>query len=40
MKQVAAWIKEAIESKGSPETLSNIKGQVKELCHRFPVYGA
>jgi glycine hydroxymethyltransferase len=40
MKQVAAWIKEAIESKGSPETLSRIQGQVKELCHRFPVYGA
>lgn len=38
MKLVGAWIKQAIESKGNEATLHTIKNQVKELCHRFPVY--
>lgn len=39
MKQVAAWIKQALESKGNPGQLEKIRGEVRELCHRFPVYG-
>ncbi|MBC7397138.1 MAG: serine hydroxymethyltransferase [Bdellovibrionales bacterium] len=38
MKQIAVWIKQAIESKGDANKLDLIKSQVKELCARFPVY--
>jgi glycine hydroxymethyltransferase len=38
MKQVAVWIKEVIECKGSDAKLSQIKNSVKELCQNFPVY--
>ena len=38
MKQVATWIKEVIESKGSEAKLTQIKNSVKELCKNFPVY--
>jgi len=38
MKQVASWIKQAIETKGDEVKLTQIKKQVKELCLKFPVY--
>ena len=38
MKQVAAWMKDVIESKGNEAKLSTIKKQVKEMCLKFPVY--
>jgi glycine hydroxymethyltransferase len=38
MKQVAAWIKQALEAKGDAGKLERIRGEVRELCHRFPVY--
>lgn len=38
MKQIAGWIKEAIESKGNEAKLTAIKAQVKALCVQFPVY--
>ena len=40
MKQVAAWIHQIIESKGNETTLSKVRADVKELCKKFPVYGA
>ena len=39
MKQIAVWIRDAIQSKGDAGTLQNIRSSVKELCGRFPVYG-
>ena len=38
MKQVATWIKAAIETKGDATKLAQIKASVKELCSKFPVY--
>jgi len=38
MKTVANWIYRVIESKGNEATLAKIKGEVKELCQKFPVY--
>jgi glycine hydroxymethyltransferase len=38
MKQVAAWIHKALESKGDAASLTKIKNEVKELCQKFPVY--
>ena len=40
MKQIALWIRDAVQSKGDAGTLAKIRGSVKELCGRFPVYGA
>jgi len=39
MKTLATWIKQVIESKGNEATLTKIKGEVKTLCARFPLYG-
>lgn len=39
MKTIAQWIKEAIETKGDPQKLSQIKLKVNELCKAHPVYG-
>ena len=38
MKQVGAFIFKALESKGNEATLVKIRGEVKELCGKFPVY--
>jgi glycine hydroxymethyltransferase len=40
MKQIGAWIFDALESKGDAGKLSSLRSQVRELCQRFPVYGA
>jgi glycine hydroxymethyltransferase len=39
MKQIALWIRDAVQSKGDAGTLTRIRESVKELCGRFPVYG-
>ncbi|HBR80056.1 MAG: Serine hydroxymethyltransferase [Candidatus Uhrbacteria bacterium GW2011_GWF2_44_350] len=38
MKQIAAWIDEAITSKDDEIKLADIKNRVKELTDRFPLY--
>jgi glycine hydroxymethyltransferase len=38
MKQIAAWIDEALQSKGDAAKLEQIRSRVRELCHRFPLY--
>lgn len=38
MKQIARWIKEVLGHRGDESFLSRIKGQVRELCERFPFY--
>ncbi|MGH8525298.1 MAG: serine hydroxymethyltransferase, partial [Gammaproteobacteria bacterium] len=37
--QVAAWICEIIENIKSDAVIARIRGEVAELCRRFPVYG-
>ncbi len=38
MKQVAGWIRRALETKGDAAKLEAIRGEVKGLCGKFPVY--
>ena len=38
MKQIASWIDEALQAKGDGAKLEKIRGQVRELCKRFPLY--
>ncbi len=38
MKQVAHWIHQSIETRGDTEKLKKIRGEVREMCHRFPLY--
>lgn len=38
MKLIAGWIKEVLEHRDDDAFLSGIKGQVRELCERFPFY--
>ena len=38
MKQIAAWINEALQAKGDEGKLAKIRGQVRGLCQRFPLY--
>jgi glycine hydroxymethyltransferase len=40
MRRIAHWIRDAVQSKGDAGILAGIRGAVKELCGRFPVYGA
>ena len=39
MKQISAWIAEALEHRTDPARLANIRGEVLELAKRFPLYG-
>ncbi len=38
MKQIALWIKEVLESKGNEAVAKKIKGEVKALCGKYPLY--
>jgi glycine hydroxymethyltransferase len=38
MKQIARWISEALLAKGDPGKLERIRGGVREMCKRFPLY--
>ncbi len=38
MKQIAKWIDEALQARGDGAKLEKIRGQVRELCKRFPLY--
>lgn len=40
LQQVGRWIVEALQSKGDPSRLSALRGAVRELCGRYPVYPA
>jgi glycine hydroxymethyltransferase len=38
MRQIGAWIAEALEHRAEPDVLNRIKRQVLELCEAFPLY--
>ena len=40
VRQVAKWILAVIESEGAGAVVQRVRGEVLELCARFPVYGA
>jgi glycine hydroxymethyltransferase len=37
--QVAEWIAAVIDAEGADEVVQKVRGEVLELCRRFPVYG-
>ena len=39
MRQIGAWIKEALERRSEDAALSRIRGAVAELANQFPLYG-
>ncbi len=38
MAQIATWINRAVENRGNTTELSKIRGEVRSLCARFPLY--
>ena len=38
MKQIATWIEKSMASRGDANILAQIRGEVKELCGKHPVY--
>ncbi len=38
MRQVAAWIDEALKNRDNSAVLDRIRGEIRELCQRFPLY--
>ena len=39
MRTIAEWIADALEHRADPAKLAKIRGQVRELADRFPLYG-
>jgi glycine hydroxymethyltransferase len=39
VEQLVAWISEVLGDIGDPGRLARVRGEVVELCRRFPVYG-
>ncbi len=39
MRQIAGWILEVVESNGEEAVIARVRGQVEELCGRYPVPG-
>jgi glycine/serine hydroxymethyltransferase len=37
MKQIAAWMHQALEGRDKPEVLAKIRGEVIEINKRFPL---
>jgi glycine hydroxymethyltransferase len=40
VRQVANWMADVIDAAGSEASVQRVRGQVLELCRRFPVYEA
>jgi len=38
MRQVGAWIDEALNNRDNSAVLERIRGEIRELCQRFPLY--
>ena len=38
MQQIAGFIARVLDSKGDPGVIQQVKGEVRELCGRFPIY--
>ena len=40
VEQVADWIADVLNANGADAAVEKVRGEVSELCRRFPVYGA
>ncbi|MEZ4846906.1 MAG: hypothetical protein R2877_08260 [Bdellovibrionota bacterium] len=40
MKQIAAWITQAIRNSGDENALKKIRSEVGEFCTKFPLFSA
>ena len=38
MRQIGAWIDEALQNLENETVLARIKGEIRELCQKFPLY--
>ena len=38
MRQIGAWIDEALRNLENEAVLARIRGEIRELCQRFPLY--
>jgi glycine hydroxymethyltransferase len=38
MRQIGAWIDEALQNIENPAVLTKIRGEIRELCQQFPLY--
>ena len=38
VREMTGWIADVLDDIGNEETIKRVKGQVLELCGRFPVY--
>jgi len=38
MRQIGAWIDEALQNIGNDSVLARIRGEIRELCKQFPLY--
>jgi glycine hydroxymethyltransferase len=38
-KQLSHWIADVLDHRGDDATVERVRGEVEELCRRFPVYG-
>ena len=38
-RELTGWIADILDDLGNEETIERVRGQVLELCARFPVYG-
>jgi glycine hydroxymethyltransferase len=39
MKRIGQWIAHVVKARGQADVLAQVRGQVRELCGRFPLYG-
>jgi len=37
-REIAGWMCDVIDARGDAATIETVKGQVLDLCRRFPVY--
>jgi glycine/serine hydroxymethyltransferase len=38
MKTIGDWIHEVLQSGGDANTLSKVRGHVKDLCQSYPIF--
>ena len=38
MKQIGTWVRDVLESRGKEDVLERVRGEVRDLMGRFPIY--
>jgi glycine hydroxymethyltransferase len=39
MKKIAVWIKKVLTNIGDEKVYNEVRGEVRELCLQYPIYG-